>query len=340
MPHVLKNKINKLMINSAIVVLNWNDWRNTIDCLESIYQNDGNFDVFLMDNGSTFENIQRISNWYNGKLLSNRNFIKPKIKNHNEIIFMNFKKNIFDKKKNMRNLYLFRNKKNIGSTAGLNKAYSFLIRNNYDYILRIDNDFIIPRDYFKKITKTIKPKDIVSASPKIMHAYIKKNVWFKGFKMKWSYLKFQRTMNLKKKRYFDNQNLNKIIETDAISGCCSVYKSYILKKSGLGDEDFFYGPEDIELSYRLKKYGKLICNQKIKVFHKIGGSSSIAKTYDRTYQSTIGFLTLIKKIGNFYDKLFGYSYFIIRGFFYLFMEKDKSKKGGYKKAMLKFFLKK
>ena len=327
------------MINSAIVVLNWNDWRNTIDCLESIYQNDGNFDVFLIDNGSNFENIQRIYNWHNGKLFPNRKFIKPKPKSHNELIFMNFKNNIFNKKKNIRNLYLFRNKKNRGLTAGLNQAYSFLIRNNYDYILRIDNDFIIPRDYFKQIIKTIKSKDIASASPKIMHAYIKRNVWFKGFKMKWSYLKFQRTMNLKKKRYFDNQNLNKVIDTDAISGCCSIYKSYILRKSGLGDEDFFYGPEDIELSYRLKKYGKLVCNQRIKTFHKIARSSSIAKMFDRTYQSTYGFLTLIKKIGNFYDKLFGYSYFILRGFYYLFMENDKSKKNGYRKALIKFFLK-
>ena len=326
-------------MNSAIVVLNWNDWRNTIDCLESIYQNDGNFDVFLIDNGSNFDNVQRISNWHNGKLLPDRNFIKSKYKKSKELIFMNFKNNIFNKKKNMRNLYLFRNKKNLGLTAGLNQAYSFLIRNKYDYILRIDNDFVVPRDYFKKIIKTIRPKDIVSASPKIMHAYIKNNVWFKGFKMSWSYLKFQRTMNLKKKRYFDNQSLNKKIETDAISGCCSVYKSYFLKKSGLGDEDFFYGPEDIELSYRLKKYGRLVCDQKIKTFHKIGRSSSIAKTHDRIYHSTYGFLILIKKIGTIYDKLFGYFYFILRGFIYMFAESDKSKKSGYKRALIKFFFK-
>ncbi len=187
------------MISSAIVVLNWNDWRNTIDCLESIYQNKGDFDVFLIDNGSNFENIQRISNWHNGMLLPNRNFIKSKLKNQNELIFMNLKNNIFNKQKNIRNLYIFRNKKNLGLTAGLNQAYSFLIRNKYDYILRIDNDFIIPSDYFEKIIKTIKPNDIASVSPKIMHAYIKRSVWFKGFKMKWSYLKFQKTMNLKKK---------------------------------------------------------------------------------------------------------------------------------------------
>ena len=88
--------------------------------------------AILIDNGSNFENIQRISNWHNGKLLSNRKFIKPKTKSHNELIFMNLKNNIFNKRKNIRNLYLFRNKKNIGLTAGLNQAYSFLIRNKYE----------------------------------------------------------------------------------------------------------------------------------------------------------------------------------------------------------------
>ena len=116
--------------------------------------------------------------------------------------------------------------------------------------------------------------------------------------MTWSYLKFQRTMNLKKKRYFDNENLRKVIDTDVISGCCSIYKTNVLRKSGLGDEDFFYGPEDIELSYRLKKYGRLICDQKIKTFHKIGRSSVVENRLDRTFQSTYCFLILIKLLLN------------------------------------------
>ena len=324
---------------SAIVTLNWNDWKNTIDCLESIYQNEGNFDVFLIDNGSDLKNILYISSWYKGQLISDRNFIKPKFKNFGELIYMDFKDNIFNKKKNMRNLYLFRNKKNLGLTAGLNQAYAFLIRNNYKYILRIDNDFVITRDYFNRISNTIKLNGIASASPKIMHAYIKKNVWFKGFKMTWSFLKFQRTMNLKKKRYFDNQYLNKIVSTDAICGCCSIYKANILKKSGLGDEDFFYGPEDIELSHRLKKYGRLVCDQKIKTFHKIARSAHIAEKFERTFESTYGFLILIKKIGTFSDKLFGYAFFILRGFLYFLIEKNDEKKNGYKKALIRFFLK-
>ena len=93
-------------MNSAIVVLNWNDWKNTVDCLESIYQNDGNFDVFLVDNGSYQKNILKISSWYEGRIISDRNFIKPKINNKGKLISMNFNNNIFDKKK-MREIYIY-----------------------------------------------------------------------------------------------------------------------------------------------------------------------------------------------------------------------------------------
>ena len=34
-------------------------------------------------------------------------------------------------------------------------------------------------------------------------------------------------------------------------GCCSIYRPDALKLSGLGDEEFF-GPEDMDLSFRLK----------------------------------------------------------------------------------------
>ena len=50
-------------------------------------------------------------------------------------------------------------------------------------------------------------KNIVAASPKIKHAYLRHTVWWAGMKLNWSYLKFQRTMNLKKKRIIDNEKI-------------------------------------------------------------------------------------------------------------------------------------
>ena len=40
-----------------------------------------------------------------------------------------------------------------------------------------------------------------------------------------------------------------LITTDAIAGCASIMKTDKLKKIGLSDPDFFYGEEDIDLSF-------------------------------------------------------------------------------------------
>ena len=113
----------------------------------------------------------------------------------------------------------------------------------------------------------------------------------------------------------------------------------MLSKTNLGDEDFFYGPEDVELSYRLKKIGKLLVNQKAIAYHKIATSSSITGIKKRTFQSTFGFLKLIEKIGTKSDKLIGYLYFILKLIYLKLRKNQKDYYDGYYSALKKFFLK-
>ena len=48
--------------NLAITVLTWNDWENTVKCLESIYQSSfQEFDVILVNNNSDQKHIDKIS---------------------------------------------------------------------------------------------------------------------------------------------------------------------------------------------------------------------------------------------------------------------------------------
>tara|TARA_B100000767_G_C19321360_1_gene351720 strand:- start:53 stop:508 length:456 start_codon:yes stop_codon:yes gene_type:complete len=151
-------------------------------------------------------------------------------------------------------------------------------------------------------------------------------------------------MNLKKKRIFDNSNYKGIVETDAIAGCCSFYKTTIFKISGLEDEDFIFGPEDAELSFRLKKVGRLIVNLDAIVFHKIAQSINVSGWYYRSYNETKGFLMLIQKTGTLSDKIIGYMYHILRVpyFFILlaFKIRKKDKVLGFFKGCSDFFFKK
>ena len=220
-----------------------------------------------------------------------------------------------------------------------NIGYKFSINNKYKYILRVDNDVFIEKNCIQKLLGNLRDEKIAAISPKILHGHLTETVWWSEFYMNWFYLKFQGTVNAKKKRFLNNKKLIKIKQVDAIAGACSAYNTKILSKTGLGDEDFFYGPEDIELSYRLKKNGKLFVNQKAIAFHKIATSSSISGVKNRTFQSTYGFLKLIEKIGTKSDKLIGYLYFILRLLYYKFI-KQKEYYAGYSFALKKFFFNK
>ena len=327
--------------NIAINVITWNDWKNTIECLESIFNsNYQNFDVILIDNNSEPIHLKKINEW-----LKNRIFVEDaefKFNPKKKIKIIEVQKTFKIKNLGLKNIYLIKNKSNIGLTAGLNIGYKFSFNNKYDYIARIDCDFIVTKNYLKDMIQVLnKNNEIVALSPKVKHAYLRDTIWWKGVNFNWAYLKFQRTMNLKKKRIYDDKNFKGLVMTDGICGCCSIYRPKALNDCGYGDEDFFFGPEDTELSFRLKKFGKLVVNLDSTTFHKIATSLKISGVFQRTYNETIGFLLLIKKTGNILDKIIGYSYFIARiPLFYLllfFKVRTKDKVEAFFKGCFDFF---
>ena len=51
----------------AVVVLNWNGWRDTVECLESVLRSDyPNYRVVVCDNGSTDDSVANIRAWADG----------------------------------------------------------------------------------------------------------------------------------------------------------------------------------------------------------------------------------------------------------------------------------
>lgn len=50
----------------AIIIINWNGWRDTIECLESLMRADGNFRVIIVDNGSEDGSLDRFRAWAQG----------------------------------------------------------------------------------------------------------------------------------------------------------------------------------------------------------------------------------------------------------------------------------
>ncbi len=48
----------------SIIILNWNGWSDTLECLESIYHlNYSNYQVIVVDNNSSDDSIQKINDY-------------------------------------------------------------------------------------------------------------------------------------------------------------------------------------------------------------------------------------------------------------------------------------
>ena len=103
----------------------------------------------------------------------------------------------------------------------------------------------------------------------------------------------------------------------------------------------FFGPEDMEASSRLKKYGKLVVNLNIYTYHKVSQSIFISGIKSRIYFETIGWLLIIKKMCSKFDKFQGYSFFILRGLvklLKLIIKKNKEVEIGFLLGIKDFFL--
>ena len=70
-----------------IIILNWNDWKCTIECLESIQQlNHSFYRIVLIDNGSSDNSLEQIKAWASGEIPVNSKYINNQSENRNLFI--------------------------------------------------------------------------------------------------------------------------------------------------------------------------------------------------------------------------------------------------------------
>ena len=299
--------------NLAIIILTWNDFENTIKCIKSaikcLRKNDK---IFIIDNNSKKTILNKTVNWINKnyqKKFQNKVYQKP--------IF--FPPNIIKNK----SIFIIRNKNNLGCGYGHNTGYKIAIINNFEFVARIDNDMILPNKFFDKIMINFKNKKVEGISPKIMYTKRPNFIWWMGAKIGNS-LKFDMPMRNYPYNLLDNKKYKGVIETEAIAGCASIMRTSRLRKIGLSDKDFFYGPEDVEFSKRIfTTEGSLVVDRNVKIYHSVT-QSFINLNKRKIYFEFKYRLLLIKKIGTTLDKVIGYSFTFMKSLIYLILFfKDK-----------------
>ena len=302
------NSVKKNIKKVLIITTNWNDNKRTLRCLSSLLKiKNTQYDILIIDKNSKKKNYKLLKR---GVKKLKRKFILNEIKN------IDYKKKL--KKNSKKKIFLLKVPINTGCTGGYNIGYYFGKISGYEYISRIDNDCIVDKDYLqKKVLFLDKNKNYVGINSKV--CYLQKPNYIQWVGSKFSYkLIFHRSTRIFEKTSFENQiddNLEKnwrgLISTDSLNGPGSLIRAKVFKKTKYSDIDFFFGPEDVELSQRIKKFGKIGVLLDSKIYHEVAQSSKLTGIDQRTYYEYKSQILLIRYIYSFPIFSISILYFIL-----------------------------
>ncbi|MGF7117956.1 glycosyltransferase family 2 protein [Methanobacterium oryzae] len=259
----------------AIVILNWNGWEDTIECLESLYQiNYHNYNVILVDNASRDESLEKIKEYIEGKIRVKSKFFSYNSNNKplNVAYYENEESEIennidFDP----NDLIVIKNDINYGFAEGNNMGIKFALKNlNPNYILLLNNDTVVDKYFLNYMVETgEKDKKIGILGPKIYYYDNPQTIWCIGGKIDW---KLARGLHVGTNEV-DTGQYNRMKEFDYISGSAFLVKKEVIDKIGLMDEKFFLYFEESDLALRASKNGYTsVYAPEAKIWHKVSKS--------------------------------------------------------------------
>ena len=265
----------------AIIIINWNTYQLTFNCLKSLelctYKNKI---IFFVDNGSNDGSGDKIALEF------------PEINCIN-------------------------NQKNEGFTGANNKALKVILKQNFDYVLLLNNDTEVKPDFLSLMQASMdSDNNLAATQPLILDFPNKNTIWNAGGS-------FNTFFGLSKTRYkgmMYKPNLKIETLTEWISGCCILVKIAVIKEVGLLDNRFFAYFEDVDWSIRMTNLGyKLGVVPKSIIYHHSSGSTKRNNTTNEGnlspyahYLNVRNHIYLIKKHNFLFNSLGSWIYQIIK----------------------------
>ena len=261
------------MSRIVIIILNYNGWEDTIECLESLQttlvSKDNEVSLILVDNNSQNDSVERLNSF-----MENR--FAPEYlctDNLNDAITSKY--------------VLYKSYENKGFSAGNNIGINIALRKQCDYVMLLNNDTVVECNFLSPLLTMLEnDTSLGMVGPKICDYYNHNKYTLGGY-----YSKLKGSGYF----YYDTEMANKKY-VSFISGCCWLIRSNIFKKCGLMDENYFLYVEDVDYCCCLLKNGySLSCTKDSVIYHKEGRSTKVKPTL--YYYNTRNRLYLCKKLG-------------------------------------------
>ena len=223
----------------AIIVLNWNAWEVTSDCVRSLASLDyKNCDVAVIDNGSSDDSVEKLRHQF-------------------------------------PDLAVLENGVNLGFAAGNNVGVEYALARGAQYILLLNNDTLVSASCISAMVRVAESDNRIGIlNPKIYYYDPPDRIWYAGGSFS-PWFGFARHKGMKK-RNCDLRDSTR--EVTFITGCAFFIKAEVVRQIGLLDENFFMVCEDTDWSIRALRAGfKAIYVAEAEISHQNPTQSGIRR---------------------------------------------------------------
>jgi GT2 family glycosyltransferase len=252
----------------SIIILNWNGWADTTECLKSLNGIDyNNYHIIIVDNNSEDNSLQRIKKYAEEVLSSPGLPVKILEYSEAEAESGGGREGEIERYPSNKRLILVRNSENYGFAGGNNVGMKYALKVlDPKYVLLLNSDTVVCPSFLRDLVEFSEgDRKIGSAQPLLLkpggdiidslgHEALLTGVRDKAIGT----------------RYVEG-SLKDAVEIFGPCAAAALYRSNVLKDAGLFDESFFIISEDVDLSWRarLKGYSSFLVPWSV-VYHKRG----------------------------------------------------------------------
>lgn len=253
-----------------IIILNWNNWKDTIECLESVFRlQDARFRVVVCDNASTDGSLEYIRDWANDNLcavaenLDLAMLITPPVPKPIPLSVIS-PSDTFSGLPSL--LYLLPTGGNFGFAGGCNVGIRFALSDpECRYVWVLNNDTVVRPDALKALTLHVEGQPQIGLCGSALYYYHSPT--------ELQALGGHYNRLLGTTRHLYEEDIRRGTQPDYVVGAAMLASREFIERTGLMDDSYFLYYEEHDWACRRPSDLQLGLAQDSIVYHKEGATT-------------------------------------------------------------------
>ncbi len=272
------------MIRVCILLVNWNGWKDTVECLESVFRIDfPEYRVVVCDNGSTDGSVDRIRAWADGNLQVDLPESNPLRRLSHPPVSKPIPCVEYDRGRaeaggdpgdGGARLVLIRTGENLGFAGGNNVGLRYaLARDEFEYVWLLNNDTVVDRDALACLVRRMREKPRAGICGSTLPFYsLPGNLWARGGATYNRWFAYAECIGIHQAvdSPVDPEGVER--RMDYVAGASMFVSRSFLRDVGLMDEGYFLYFEEPDWAVRARGRYELAYARDSVVYHKVGSS--------------------------------------------------------------------